>query len=88
MMSGEYPHGCFMQLGLKPLPSQVVEVEEEEFDNHSLLGEEVWGEGIRSPCLKGGGEGEFKPKPPFHVACRGTADQFERKRLSIMKSQR
>ena len=20
MMSGEYPHGCFMQLGLKPLP--------------------------------------------------------------------
>ena len=39
MMSGGYPHGCFMQLGLKPLPSQVVEVEEEEFDNHSLLGE-------------------------------------------------
>ena len=61
MMSDEYPHGCFMQLGLKPLPSQVVEVEE---FNHSLLGEGVWGEGIRSPCLKRG-EGDLNQSLHF-----------------------
>ena len=40
-MSGGYSSGCCMQLGLKPLPSQVVEVV--EFDNHSPLGEGVGG---------------------------------------------
>ena len=70
-------------IGLETFAIQVVEVV--ELDNHSLLGEGV-GEEIRSPCLKGGGGG--KPKPLFHVTCRGTADQFQRKRLSIMKSHR
>ena len=41
MMTGGYPSGCFMQLGLKPLPSQVVEVV--EFDNRSPVGEGVGG---------------------------------------------
>ena len=54
-----------------------------EFDNHSPLGEGVGG-GELGPMLKGGG----KPKPLFPVTCRGTADQFQSKRLSIMKSQR
>ena len=56
-----------------------------EFDNHSPLGEGVGG-GELGPMLKGGGGG--KPKPLFPVTCRGTADQFQSKRLSIMKSQR
>ena len=32
--------------------------------------------------LKGG----VKPKPPFNVTYRGTADQFQRKRLSTLTS--
>ena len=55
-MSGRYPSGRSMQLGLKPLPSQVVEVV--EFDNHSPLREGVWGRELGGPCLTGRG-GQF-----------------------------
>ena len=54
-MSGRYPSGRSMQLGLKPLPSQVVEVV--EFDNHSPLREGVWGRELGGPCLTGRGGG-------------------------------